>query len=84
MCISTGKWQSDIVGISFARSQISIGPEVTIPSDSRPLALSDGIVACDRKLKSYRPLRAALQDYVNSEWAPCVYVFSRRWLEHEE
>jgi hypothetical protein len=50
---------------------VAIGPEVTIPSDSRPQAFTE---AYDRKIKCYGPLRltAALQGYVDSGWD--VYV----------
>jgi hypothetical protein len=44
--MSLSNWQPDIVGISFC-------PEVTIPSDSRPQALTE---AFDRKIKCYWPL----------------------------
>ena len=67
MCI--GRWQPDMVSISFAKRKIAIGPEITIPSDSRPQALID---AHDRKIKSYMPLIAALQDYVDSGLTVCV------------
>ena len=67
--MSLGNWQPDIIGISFARRKIAIGPEVTIPSDSRPQSLT---AAYDRKLQSYRPLTAALQGYINSGWDVCV------------
>jgi hypothetical protein len=67
--MSLCNWQPDIVGISFAKRKIAIGPEVTIPSDSRPQALTE---AYDRKIKCYGPLTAALQGYVDSGWDVCV------------
>jgi hypothetical protein len=44
-------------------------PEVTIPSDSSPQSRT---APYDRKLKSYRPLTAALQSYIDSGWDVCV------------
>jgi hypothetical protein len=40
-------------GMSLEKKIIAIGPEVTIPSDSRPQALKG---SHDRKIKSYTPL----------------------------
>ena len=37
--MSLGRWQPDIVCISFAKKKIAIGPEVILPSDSRMAAL---------------------------------------------
>ena len=34
--MSLGRWQPDIVCISFAKKKIAIGPEVSLSSDSRP------------------------------------------------
>jgi hypothetical protein len=56
-------------GMSLEKKIIAIGPEVTIPSDSRPQALKG---SHDRKIKSYTPLIAALQDYAGSGWSVCV------------
>jgi hypothetical protein len=67
--MSLSNWQPDIVGISFAKRKIAIGLEVTIPSDSCPPVLTE---AYDRKIKSYRPLTAALQGYIDSGWDVCV------------
>ena len=67
--MSLCNWQPDIVGISFAKRKIAIGPEVTIPSDSRLQALTE---AYDRKIKCYWPLTVALQGYVDSGWDVCV------------
>jgi hypothetical protein len=44
--MSFSSWQPDIVGISFAKKKIAVGPEVKIPSDSCPQALTE---AYDRK-----------------------------------
>ena len=63
--MSLSNWQPDIIGISFAKRKIAIGPEVTIPSDSSPQSLT---AAYERKLQSYRPLTAALQSYIDSGW----------------
>jgi hypothetical protein len=60
--MSLSNWQPDIVGISFAKRKIAIGPEVTIPSDSSPQALTE---AYDRKIECYWPLIAAFQGYVD-------------------
>jgi len=82
--IHISKWQPDIIGISFAKRKIAIGPEVTIPSDSRPQAL---IEAHDRKIKSYMPLVAALQDYVDSGWTVCVIpwvIGARGMVRHDQ
>ena len=62
---SLGRWQPDIFGVSFAKKKIAIGPEVTLPSDTRLTALTD---AFDRKHQTYTPLITALQDYVDSGW----------------
>jgi hypothetical protein len=79
--MSLSNWQLDIVGISFAKRKIAIGPEVTFPSDSRPQAITE---AYDRKIKCYRPLTAALQGYIDSGWDSWMYVFSPGWWEREE
>ena len=42
--MSLCNWQPDIVGISFAKRKIAIGPEVTIPSDSRPQAPTEPMI----------------------------------------
>jgi hypothetical protein len=68
--------QPDIVSISFAKRKIAIGPEVTIPSDSRPQALME---AYDRIIKCYRPLTAVL--HIDTGWDACVLP---RRLEREE
>jgi len=67
--MSLGNWQPDIVGISFVKKKIAIGPEVTIPSDSRPTALLE---AHNRKLQSYSPLLVALQQYIDSGCAVSI------------
>ena len=59
-------WQPDIVGISLAKKKpIAIGPEVSLPSNTRMKALQE---AHSRKTQSYGPLIAALQTYVDSGW----------------
>ena len=63
--MSLGRWQPDIVCISFAKKKIAIGPEVSLPSDSRMAALQE---AHSRKTQSYGPLITALQTYVDSGW----------------
>ena len=63
--MSLGRWQPDIVCISFAKKKIAIGPEVSLPSDSRMEALQE---AHRRKTLSYGPLITALQAYVDSGW----------------
>jgi hypothetical protein len=67
--MSINRWQPGIVGISLEKKKIAIGPEVTIPSDFCPQALKG---SHDRKIKSYMPLIAALQDYADLEWSGCV------------
>jgi hypothetical protein len=57
--MSLCNWQPDIVGISFAKRKIAVDPEVMIPSDSRPQALTE---AYDRKLKCYGPLTQRSKD----------------------
>ena len=61
--MSLGRWQPDLVCISFTKKKIAIGPEleVSLPSDSRMAALH---VAHSRKTWSYGPLITALQAYV--------------------
>ena len=39
--VSLGCWQPDIVCISLAKKKIAIGPEVSLPSDSRMEALQE-------------------------------------------
>jgi hypothetical protein len=72
--VSLSNLQPDIVGISFAKRKIAIGPEVTIPSDSRPQALME---AYDKKIKCYRPLTAVPQGPDTSA-QDGIYVFSAR------
>ena len=71
--MSLGRWQPDIVCISLAKKKIAIGPEVSLPSDSRMAALQE---AHSRKTQSYGPLITALQAYVDSGWKveilPCM------------
>jgi hypothetical protein len=45
------------------------GVKVTISSGSHPWTLTE---AHNRKIESYKPLLAVLQDYVDSGWAVCV------------
>jgi hypothetical protein len=65
--MSLSNWQPDIVGISFAKRKLAIGPEVTIPSDSSPQALTE---AYDMKIKCSKDM--STQDG--------MYVFSPGWL----
>ena len=58
--MSLGLWQPDIVCFSLAKKKIAIGPEVSLPSDSRMVALQE---AHSRKTQSYGPLITALQTY---------------------
>ena len=39
--MSLGRWQPDIVCISLAKKKIAVGPEVSLPSDSRMAALQE-------------------------------------------
>ena len=50
--MSLGRWpgQPDIVCISLAKKKIAIGPDVSLPSDSRMEALQE---AHSRKIQSY-------------------------------
>ena len=41
MSLGPGRWQPDIVCISFAKKKIAICPEVSLPSDSRMEALQE-------------------------------------------
>ena len=63
--MSLGRWQPDIVCILFVMKRISIGPEVSLSSDSRMAALPE---AHSRKTQSYDQLITVLQAYVNSGW----------------
>ena len=60
-----GRWQPDIIGISFARRKIAIAPKLSLPSDSWPEALHE---VHSWKCQSYHPLITALQSYINSGW----------------
>ena len=60
--MSLGRWQPDIVGVSFVKEKIAICPEVSLPSDSWLAALQG---ARSRKTQSYIPLIMALQVYVD-------------------
>ena len=57
--MSPGRWQPDIVCISLAtrKKKIAIGPEVSLPSDSRMAALQE---ARSRKTQYYVQLITAL------------------------
>ena len=67
--MSLCSWQPEIICISLAKKKIAIGPEVTFPSDSRSAPLLE---AHNRKLQSYTPLLAALQEYVDSGWTVSI------------
>jgi hypothetical protein len=76
------RWQPEIIGISFAKHKIAIGPEYTILPDFRPLALLE---AHSRKIKSYIPVLAA--QCTNSEWTVWVLpwvVGARGMVRHDE
>ena len=62
------RWQRDIIGILLAKKKIAIGPEVTIPSDSRSWALLE---IHNGKLQFYSSLlrlSGSLQDCADSGW----------------
>ena len=80
--MTNDSFKPDIVGISFVKKKIAIGPEITIPSDSRPTALLE---AHNRKLQSYGPLLVALQQYIDSGWAVSILpwvVGARGMIKH--
>ena len=57
--MSLGRWQPDIVGISFVKKMIAIGPEVSLPPTL-------GWEPHSRKTQSNNPLITAPKVYVDS------------------